>query len=214
MPRLLDLFCCQGGASAGYRQAGWDVTGVDIEPQPRYPFAFVQADALEYLAEHGHEYDAIHASPPCHDHNALKSLSGTDGTGWLLVASRKAIAATGKPYVLENTPGAPMAPQVVLCGSMFNLRAGRRLLRRHRWFETSVYVLTPPDACAGRLVGGAYGTGGGGQQTRGYKFTAAEAIEAMGIDWMTTAGRSQALPPAYTEFLGAALLAQLGERAA
>lgn len=216
MARLLDLYCCQGGAAMGYHLAGWDVTGVDIMPQPRYPFAFVQADALEYLADHGHEYDAIHASPPCHDHNSLKSLSGTDGTGWLLAATRSALVGLGRPYVLENTPGAAMARQVELCGSMFNLRAAGRLLRRHRWFETSAHVLTPPHPKhrRGELTGGVYGTGSGGQNTRGFKFRKDEAQQAMGIDWMTMEGMAQSLPPAYTRLLGEQLMVPFGECAA
>lgn len=214
-PRLLDLFCCEGGATRGYQVAGWHVTGVDTEARPRYcGDEFHQADALAFLAAHGHEFDAIHASPPCHDKTALKSLSGLDGSGWLLGATRAALLPLGKPYVLENVPGSDMAPLVELCGSMFGLRSGKRWLRRHRWFETSAYVLTPPDACRGRLIGGVYGTGGGGQQNRGYRFKPAEAVEAMGIDWMSTKGRSQALPPAYTEFLGQALLAQIERTAA
>lgn len=214
-PRLLDLFCCEGGATRGYQLAGWHVTGVDIIDQPRYcGDQFHQGDALKFLAEHGSDFDAIHASPPCHDHNALRSLSGLDGTGDLLDSTRRAILAAGKPYVLENVPGAPMTPNVVLCGSMFGLRAAGKMLRRHRLFETSAYALTPPDACAGQSIGGVYGTGGGGQMNRGYKFRPDESAEAMGIDWMSTKGRSQALPPAYTEFLGHALMAQLSERAA
>lgn len=201
-PRLLDLFCCEGGAARGYQNAGWRVTGVDIEPQPRY------------CGDEFHQADAIHASPPCHDKTALKSLSGLDGTGWLLGATRTALLALGKPYVLENVPGSDMAPLVLLCGTMFGLRSGDRWLKRHRWFETSAFVLSPPDACRGRLIGGVYGTGGGGQQNRGYRFRPAEAIEAMGIDWMSTKGRSQALPPAYTELLGQALLTQLAEETA
>jgi DNA (cytosine-5)-methyltransferase 1 len=209
-PRLLDLFCCQGGSSMGYHRAGFDVVGLDSVAQPRFPFEFHQGDALDYLAAHGHEFDAIHASPPCHDHSALRGRTGRDhGTGWLLDATRQLLESTGKPYVIENVPGAVMAPRVILCGSMFNLGAAGRVLRRHRYFETSTYVLCPPDQCSGRRIGGVYGTGGAGQMTRGYKFTPTEAAEAMGISWMTTAGLSQAIPPAYTEFIGEALLASL-----
>jgi DNA (cytosine-5)-methyltransferase 1 len=213
-PRLLDAFCCEGGAGMGYHQAGFEVVGIDVEPQPRYPFEFHQGDAIAYIREHGHEFDAIHASPPCHDKTALKALSGLDGTGWMLGATRKALIATGRPYVLENVPGADMAPLVLLCGSMFGLGAAGRILRRHRWFETSFWMLTPPDQCSGKSIGGVYGTGGGGQMTRGYKFHPAEAAEAMGIDWMSRAGRSQAIPPAFTQFLAAGLVDQIQESAA
>lgn len=213
-PRLGDLYCCQGGAAVGYQRAGFDVIGVDINPQPRYPYEFHQGDALEFLAEHGHEFDAIHASPPCHDATAMRSLSGLNGTGWMLEATRQALIRTGKPYVLENVPGAEMQPLVVLCGSMFNLGADGRILRRHRWFETTAFMLTPPDDCAGRPIGGVYGTGGGGQMTRGYKFTPESAGRALAIDWMNRYGLSQAIPPAYTEFIGHQLMDQLKECAA
>ena len=214
-PRLLDAYSCQGGAGMGYHLAGFDVVGVDSKPQDRYPFEFHQGDALEFIAEHADDFDAFHASPPCHDHSALRSRTGLDhGTGWLLDATRQLFESIGKPYVIENVPGAVMAPQVILCGSMFNLGAAGRVLRRHRHFETSTYVLCPPDQCSGRRIGGVYGTGGGGQMTRGYKFTPTEAAEAMGISWMDTYGRSQALPPAYCEFLGAALLADVAGVAA
>jgi DNA (cytosine-5)-methyltransferase 1 len=192
----------------GYHQAGWEVVGVDIAPQPRYPFEFHQADALSFLNDHADDFDAVHASPPCHDATALKSLSGLDGTGWLLDATRRALIQEGKPFVLENVPGARMAPLVVLCGSMFNLAADGRILRRHRWFETTAFTLTPPDSCVGRPVGGVYGHGGG-QLGRGFKFATEPAGRAMGIDWMTKAGLSQAIPPAYTEYLGAVLLGQV-----
>jgi DNA (cytosine-5)-methyltransferase 1 len=212
--RLLDLFCGEGGASRGYHDAGFDVVGVDLKPKRGYAYEFHQADALEFLAEHGHEFDAVHASPPCHDNTTLKALSGLDGTGWLLGATRTALAALGRPWVLENVPGSDMAPMTMLCGSMFGLAAAGRILKRHRWFETSFFMLSPPDQCAGRAVGGVYGTGGGGRMTRGYKFHPAEAKQAMGIDWMTRAGLSQAIPPQYTRYLSAGLLDQLAQPAA
>lgn len=213
-PKLLDAYSCQGGAGMGYHLAGFDVVGVDLEPQPRYPFEFHQGDALAFIRDHGHEFDAIHASPPCHDHSALKTRTGKDhGTGWLLDATIEALAALDKPHVVENVEGADMVTNVVLCGSMFGLGAHardgrRRILKRHRRFLTTAYVLTPPDQCAGHPVGGVYGNSGG-TSGRGYKFTTPEAAEAMGIDWMTGKGLSQAIPPAYTEFLGGGLLDQL-----
>lgn len=209
-PRLLDLFCCQGGAGMGYHRAGFDVTGVDIDPQPRYPFAFVQADALAYLAEHGDEFDAIHASPPCQDHSTLSSLSGAHGTGWLLAATREALEGAGVPWVIENVPGAPMRADFKLCGCTFGLPG----LRRERWFETSWqgFALRPPcvhlDATV-TVTGHA-----GGSSTRdgkaGYGSTS-DWRRAMGIDWMTGAGLAQAIPPAYTEFIGRQLLAAIGK---
>src|SRR4051812_8319935 len=103
--RLLDLYCGQGGAAVGYRRAGFDdIVGVDLAPQPRYPFPFAQGDALAYLAEHGHEFDAIHASPPCQDHSALRTMrtSTPHDTAWLLAATRDALEAVGRPWVMEN----------------------------------------------------------------------------------------------------------------
>lgn len=107
-PRLLDLFCGAGGAGMGYHRAGFDVVGVDINPQPDYPFTFHQADALEFLAEHGHEYDAIHASPPCQDHSTLRSRTVDHGTAHLLADALDALDALGSPYVVENVMGAKM----------------------------------------------------------------------------------------------------------
>ena len=206
-PRLLDLYSCEGGAAMGYRRAGFEVVGVDINPQPRYPFEFHQADALEYLAEHHVEFDAVHASPPCHDWSSLKSLSGLDKTGQLLPATRAALIDVGLPYVIENVIGAPMVNPIILCGSEFGRGAVCsdgvwRYLKRHRQFESNI-PLQRYGACnhAGQAVG-VYGTGGGGQMTRGYKAKPAEAVSALGIDWMSRAGLSQSLPPDYTEWIG------------
>lgn len=206
MIRLLDLFSGAGGASAGYAAAGFTVTGVDLAPMPRYPHTFHQADALDYLAAHGAEFDAIHASPPCQAYSTLRHRTGGEYVD-LVDATRAALQATGKPYVIENVVGAPLINPVMLCGSMFGLRAAGRVLRRHRLFEATFPVTTPPDGCTGRPVGGVYGTGGAGQMTRGYKFQPDEAKTAMGIDWMSRAELSQAIPPAYTEHIGAYLLA-------
>jgi DNA (cytosine-5)-methyltransferase 1 len=205
----------------GYHLAGFDVVGVDIVPRPRYPFEFVQGDALAYLAEHGHLFDAVHASPPCQDHSPLRSRSGDHGTAQLLPDTRAALVALGRPWLMENVPGAPMPAAVTLCGSMFGLgaacRDGRwRQLRRHRLFEHHPDVAAwPPYTCQhqGQPIG-VYGKGGGGVQNmqRGgdtYKGTRAEAVAALGTPWMSRAGVSQAIPPAYTEHLGAALLAAL-----
>jgi len=207
-PRLLDLFCCQGGAGMGYHRAGFDVTGVDIDPQPRYPFEFVQADALEYLAEHGHRFDAVHASPPCHDHSALSSLSGTHGTGWLLEATRAALSNCSLPWVIENVPGAPMRTDYRLCGCMFGLPG----LRRERWFETSwrAFELRSPCLHVDDTVTVAGHAGGSSTRdgTAGYGDTATWR-RAMGIGWMTRDGLAESIPPAYTEHIGTQLLAVL-----
>jgi len=206
----------------GYHRAGFTVTGVDIEWQPHYPFGFVLADALEYLVEHGHRYDAIHASPPCQDHSSLRSVSGDHGSGHLLDATRAALVSSGRPWIMENVPGAPMPAAVMLCGSMFGLGAMCRdgvwrQLRRHRLFEHHPDVPAwPPYTCdhRGQPVG-VYGNGGSGgpmadrRPRRGYQAIRSEAATALGVDWMSKAGQSQAIPPAYTEHLGAQLLAHM-----
>lgn len=206
-PRLLDLFCGQGGAGMGYHRAGFDVTGVDIAPQPRYPFHFVRGDALDYLAAHGHEYAAFHASPPCQAYSPLNARCGYRHTVDLLPPTRAALLALGRPWVIENVPGAPFRYYVMLCGGMFGLRT-----YRHRRFESSWYVLQPEhpahvvrtstrkrraDWDAGLHVSV---TGNVGVYV---------GREAMGIDWMTGAGLSQAIPPAYTEWIGRRLMAVL-----
>src|SRR6516225_5115116 len=128
-PRLLDLFCGAGGAAMGYHRAGFDVTGVDITDQPRYPFEFIQADAMTFALD---GFDAIHASPPCQDHSALSAAAGKHGTGWMLPATLARLAQAGVPWIVENVAGAGdvMAGSVVLCGTEFGLSAtvaGRRV---------------------------------------------------------------------------------------
>ena len=213
--RLLDLFCGQGGAAAGYARAGFEVTGVDINPQPRFPYTFVQADAVEYVKEFGHLFDAIHASPPCQAHSALRTLWKDRAHPELVAPTREALVASGKPWIIENVPGAPLIDPVVLCGSMFDLKVADRTglvrwLRRHRLFESNV-ALTAPGPCAhgGRPVMGVYGHSGGRQMTRGYKATRAEASAVLGIDWMSLRGLSQSVPPAYAEWLGRIMLDKL-----
>ena len=211
-PKLLDLFCGAGGAGVGYDRAGFEVVGVDINPQPRYPFEFHQADALEYVKEHGHEFDVIAASPPCRDHTRLTSFRGVTGSGFLLDATRQSLRLSGKPYVIENVMGAPMVNATTLCGSQFGLgaicRDGLyRQLRRHRQFESNI-AISASRRCShqGEAVG-VYGHGGG--VGRGFMARKGEASSALGIDWMTQAGLAQAIPPAYTEHIGKQLLAQI-----
>ena len=217
-PRMLDLFCGGFGAGEGYRRAGFDVTGVDIVERPRpNGVTFIKDDALDYLAEHGHRFDAIHASPPCHDHSALASLSGKDGTAGLLLDTLAVLAKLPQPWVVENVAGAAsfMPGALVLCGTEFGLgtvdRHGRyRHLRRHRLFLSNVLLMGAGGChCAGRPIVGVYGHGGGGQMTRGYKGTVAESRIAMGMPWADRAGVSLAIPPAYARHIGEQLLAAL-----
>lgn len=214
--RLLDLGCCAGCASDGYAAAGYDVTGVDIAPQPHYPYRFVQADAIGYAREHAHEYDAVHASMPCHDHSTLAKRTGPDGTAWLLGAVRDALRpaiALGIPVVLENVPGAPMRCDVLLCGTMF---PGLRV-RRHRWFEVYNAVVPQPvhprrhplthtrdrrKAHYGRTDEWRDFV----QVTGGGNCSVAAARDAMGVERLLTKYElNQGLPPAYTFFIGTAL---------
>ena len=209
-PVLLDLFCGAGGAAMGYHRAGFDVVGVDIKPQPRYPFRFVQADALAPPLELG-AFDAIHASPPCQAYIRSGMVARDGRHPELVQATRDLLAQTGLPWVIENVPGAPIRPDLVLCGSMFGLG-----VRRHRWFETSPPVPPWTLACdhSGPITG-VYGHphGKGGAWRNGNKPMLSSTAEIwsreMGIDWMRPHELAQAIPPAYTEFIGRQLMEQI-----
>lgn len=211
-PRLLDLFCGAGGAAMGYYRAGFDVTGVDIKPQPHYPFTFIRADALEYVAEHGHEYDVIHASPPCQSYSEMKHMA-TREYPKLIKPLRDILRNTGKPYVIENVRLAAkdLEAPVMLCGHQFGLKT-----YRHRMFEVQPFILVPahikhPEACpaSGRGKSPKYGfisvTGNGGAPNLDGPYLD-YARMAMGIDWMTRDEISEAIPPAYTEYIGKRLM--------
>jgi DNA (cytosine-5)-methyltransferase 1 len=205
--RCLDLFCCGGGAGMGYHLAGMDVTGVDIDPQPKYPFTFVQGDALEYLAAHGHEFDFIHASPPCQGYSVLKRFGGGD-TPKLIGAVRELLQRSGKPWVIENVQGArqDMINPIMLCGSSFGLG-----VRRHRIFETNPPIALVP-ACAHHAQPepvDVTGTGSfckkprtaprGGLSRKPKNIK--EARDVMGIQWLGRKELSQAVPPAFTRYI-------------
>jgi DNA (cytosine-5)-methyltransferase 1 len=228
-PRLLDLFCCAGGAAMGYHRAGFDVVGVDVRPQPRYPFEFIQADCLGLTAEFLAGFDAIHASPPCQHHTAMKTMHNALPHADLVPQTRAMLQASGKPYIIENVVGAPLEAPAVLCGTMFGLGVEDAELRRHRLFEASFMILAPTCQHGSRDVIGVYGghvrnrrrartIGVYGEGCRDSRrkfdkgvpdFSIDQGREAMGIDWMTTAELSQAIPPAYTEFLGHQLMRHL-----
>jgi DNA (cytosine-5)-methyltransferase 1 len=213
--KLLDLFCCAGGAGEGYHRAGFEVTGVDIEPQPRYPHAFIQGDALEYLRTHGWMYDVIHASPPCQAFTAYRRRGGGVGDSYpdLIAATREALISTGRPYIIENVPGAPLFDPITLCGSSFHLN-----VRRHRIFESNVNLKAPP--CDHSWQTPRFPPATNRTNLRStvevgvYRIPLKTQQQAMGIDWMPLRELSQAIPPAYTEHLGRQLLERLSEAAA
>jgi DNA (cytosine-5)-methyltransferase 1 len=193
----------------GYHRAGFEVVGVDIAPQPHYPFEFHQGDALEYLAAHGHEFDAIHASPPCQAFSVTYNLPNVGEYPDLIAPVRALLLATGKPYVMENVTGAPLDNPLMLCGSMFGLK-----VIRHRLFECRPPIWFPPASCQCRGMYTAshrgfssFDNGADAITVAGNNYRLVEGLEAMGIDWMTNKGElSEAIPPAYTEFIGKQLL--------
>lgn len=210
-PRLLDCFSGAGGAGYGYKLAGFHVTGIDVDPQPRYAGdVFIQADALEFIAAHGHEYDAIHASPPCQRYSEATNPAYRDGHPDLIEPSRRLLKATGRPYVIENVEGAidELINPVILCGTMFGLP-----IWRHRCFEIwpELFFLLPPCAHVGRpiLITGMGNTPRKDKCNKRYKSPIAEKRQAIGIDWMTTGEITQAIPPAYTKWIGERLLSAL-----
>ena len=214
--KMLDLFCGGGGAGMGYSLAGFDVTGVDINPQGNYPFEFKQGDALETLenlTESGEikDYAAVHASPPCQKYTRKQANWGRKRTFFfnhpdLLARTRKLLDAAGLPYVIENVPGAPIREDLTLCGTMFDLR-----IKKHRHFEANWKLPEAPRECDHTDTYNPWaGKGRSAEKLR----------EAMGIDWLPISGGASrklgytgdlfnAIPPAYTQFIGTALLKQL-----
>lgn len=209
MPRLLDLFCGAGGCAVGYHRAGFDVVGVDMKRQKNYPFSFVQGNALKPPFDL-RDFDVIHASPPCQKYSVLAAMHPEREYPDLLEATRKLLERSGRIWVIENVATAPMEKSVglfgngiILCGSMFGLGVERGELRRHRVFESSV-PLKQPKCNHQRQACGVYGHGGhSGKHRMLYR---KEAAEAMGIDWMNRDEMTQAIPPAYTEFIGRQLM--------
>ena len=209
--RLLDLFCGAGGASQGYHDSGWEVVGVDIAQQPRYPFEFHRADALEFPLE---GFDAIHASPPCQRFSrANRGLGNSHKFPDLIEPIRQRLHAAGVPFVIENVEGAPLVMPFMLCGSMFGLVSSAGWLRRHRLFECSHVMLAPSCQHPRGHSIGVYGNGTNSyhREKLGRNITLAEQKEAMGIDWMTRKELTQAIPPAYTRWIGERLAKVCGQ---
>ena len=202
--RLLDLFCGAGGSAVGYHRAGFDeIVGIDIKPQPHYPFTFIQADALHPPVRLG-DFDLIHASPPCQAYSQNMRHHVTRNYPQLIESVRKMMG--GRPYVIENVRGAPLPSALVLCGTAFGLTVWR-----HRYFETSWATLSPGCSHEGTPLNPYRATS---RRRDGLERGAMRAYgDAMGVGWMRTAVEiTEAIPPAYTEYLGTQFLDQLAER--
>lgn len=205
-PKLLDLFCGAGGASMGYSMAGFDVVGVDVVPQPNYPFRFVQMDAFDVMLA---GFDVVHASPPCQDHMRFRAGAGLHGTGWMLpkILDKLRYQFDGA-WVVENVVGANMPAPVTLCGASFGLAVHGMDLPRHRQFSSSHRIPKVPCTHRRGQTIGVYGNGTNRWHLErlGHGLSVADKRQAMGIDWMTGRELSQAIPPAYTEYVGRELL--------
>lgn len=208
-PLLLDAYCGAGGCARGYTDAGFDVVGVDLQPQSRYlksgAIEFHQSDAIEFIERHGREFDCIHCSPPCQAYSVTKTIWQREHPD-LLAPTREALIATNRHWIIENVVGAPMSDAITLCGTMFGLR-----LYRHRLFESSVLLLQPPHQKhrAKCTVVGRRPKADEFLTVAGHFSDVPAARAAMQIDWMTRDELSQAIPPAYCAFVGSFLLAAL-----
>jgi DNA (cytosine-5)-methyltransferase 1 len=204
MLKLLDLFCGAGGASMGYAQAGFEVTGIDVKHGKRYPFNYIKADVRDYLNnDYLSQFDVIAASPPCQTHSATRHLRNAQGKSTtkvdMIEEVRQALVNSGKPYVIENVVGAPLMHPVLLCGSAFGLK-----VRRHRLFESNLQLAG--TECNHKAQGkpvGIYGSmrdeiPNGGHTAK----TMQQANEAMGISHMIWSELVEAIPPAYTHYIG------------
>jgi DNA (cytosine-5)-methyltransferase 1 len=218
--KLLDLFCGAGGAAMGYYRAGFtEIVGVDNRPQPRYPFKFVQADALRppFRLE---EFDAIHASPPCQAYTVARNIKKREHPR-LVEAVRAMLESSGLPFVIENVNGSPLIFPMRLCGTSFGLGVQVRgidyELRRHRFFEVRPALGITPPCQHEKPVIGVYGHGESKAMRgkRGYQISQVEHRRTvMQMPWANRDEIAEAIPPAYTEFIGRQLLAALSERVA
>lgn len=228
-PKALDLFCGAGGAAMGLYRAGFDVVGVDIKPQPRYPFPFVRGDALKPPMRLK-DFDLVWASPPCQAFTSMRHLGKRAGEGALdLIDPVRELLRGARAWVIENVPGAPLQSAFELCGSAFGLG-----VRRHRRFESSFFVLVPECQHGGGYVVPVWGDGRPSRQEarrarrpiavygdhpqqpgdKTYRVNRARTLEegsgAMGIDWMDWRPLTQAIPPAYSEHIGKYAMMALG----
>lgn len=217
-PRLLDLYSGGGGAAAGYIAAGFEVVGVDVvDHSAYYPGEFVQGDALQFARDHAHEFDAVHASPVCKRYSTATGAQHRDKHPDQVANAREVLTGTGLPWVMENVPQAPLRRDLLLCGSHFDLVSGGHLLKRHRVFELEGFEV-PQPACTcrdGRPVAGVYGdlsnAGFKRYHTKrgGVKFPLAHARAVMGVD-LPAKPLSQAIPAAYSRYIGNYLYWSLG----
>jgi len=222
-PRLLDLFSGAGGAAMGYHRAGFDVVGVDIEPQPNYPYEFHRADAFDVLVRWDlSEFAAIHASPKCQAHSALARLHPDRKHPDQITPLRPLLRESGVPWIIENVPGAPLVDPVLICGSMFDPPLD---VRRHRLFETNWGLRDPDWPCRHKLWAKRFpaehrSTRGGMARVVGVygggRYAGSDEIRrrVMGIDWMTRQELTQAIPPVYAQWIGEQLAKHLMETAA
>ena len=206
--KLLDLFCGAGGASAGYAAAGFEVHGVDLKHGKRYPYTYVRAEVLDVLRDKNYldQFDVIHASPPCQTHSITQHLRNAQGKTTskldLIPETRSALLESGKPYIIENVPGSPLINPIQLCGSSFGLK-----VRRHRLFESNMALVG--SVCDHKSQGRPIGVYGSlnDEIPKGGKTAATinEARNAMGISWAIWTELVEAIPPAYTKYLGGQL---------
>ena len=203
--KLLDLYCGVGGASAGYAAAGFEVTGIDLKHGKRYPYTYIKGDVLQYLKDLDflQSFDVIHASPPCQTHSITQHLRNAQGKTTskvdLIPQTRAALIASGKPYIIENVPGSPLVNPIQLCGSAFDLR-----VRRHRLFESNMSL--QGSICNHKAQGRPVGVYGSlrDEIPKGGKTAISidEARQVMGISWAIWTELVEAIPPAYTKYLG------------
>ncbi len=218
-PRLLDLFCCAGGAGKGYADAGFEVIGIDINPQPNYPFEFYQEDAIHFLEQANlSSWDVIHASPPCQAFSQAVKKKNRDNYPNLIPITRDLLIKSNKPYIIENVPTAKkhLIDPIQLCGSAFG-----HPIRRHRLFESNLNLVGvecrhndyppkyPPAWNRTNLL--RVISISGGYQRSGV--TMEEKLEAMGVDWpMTLPELSESIPPYYSAYLGTQVLRELRKK--
>ena len=213
MLRLLDLYCCGGGASYGYSLAGFDVTGVDIVDQPNHRGKFVRGDAIEFLLRNHQHFDIVHASPPCQAYSTASKQFRLKGKEYvdLIAPTRAALLEVGLPYIIENVPGSPLFNPIELCGSMFGLRT-----YRHRLFESNMPLEAPPHPkhVAPNAKMGRNPKDGEFIQYVGH-FPGVKMVQEMtGLHWLGQKELAQSIPPQYTHYLGKQATAHLSVKIA